>query len=252
MEAMQLKKIQEEIDLLVRERAKNNKLLEPAVGPICDGVADEDAYLRSSLKVLWLLLEPYDEDYDRGGGWSLPKDCFLKPKEKDFEKIAQQTIAYSMWCARNRKRFPDAPSPEEVFHELTSIAWVNISKMPAKKRSHVQTVVRKYKENWKDIIDRQIELLSPGVIIIAGSHFKSLYGKELFVGGRNEYEKCFPDGEGRLVYLYRLNKIPILKADHPAYWKNRYHKRWRPNLKRDTYVNAIADALVFLENHQPL
>ena len=48
---------------------------------IADGIADFKANLSSSPKIAWVLKEPYDdikESKPSGGGWSIPKDCFMK------------------------------------------------------------------------------------------------------------------------------------------------------------------------------
>lgn len=241
----ELRRGQQEIDELILKRASDNKLLETADGPIYDGVANEYLYLNSKRKVMWLLLEPYDDGNYGGGGWSLVKDVILKPKPSDPSNPTQQTTAYAMWCARNRCAFFNALDAETVYPELQSIAWVNISKMPATSRSKPPEVIRKYKQNWKDIIDRQISLLAPNVVIIAGKQFNAICGKGLF-DGDNGCECCFPNNRDSLVDLHRCTNFDVLYSDHPAYWKNPFHKRWRPTLSQETYIDAIAEALHFL------
>ena len=241
----ELKNGQQEIDALIYKRAIDNKLLEIADGPIYDGVANECEYLNSKRKVMWLLLEPYDDGLCGGGGWSLVKDVFLKPKPSDPLNPTQQTIAYAMWCARNRCAFSNAPDAETVYPELQSVAWVNISKMPATSHSKPLEVIRRYEQNWKDIIDRQISLLNPDVVIIAGQHFNAICGKGLFAGDKG-CERCFPGHGDSLVDLHPCSNFDVLYAYHPAYWKNPFHKQCRPSLTQETYVDAIAEALHFL------
>lgn len=236
---------QQEIDALVCKRAQDNNLLKIADGPIFDGVADEEAYLKSKCKVMWLLLEPYDDGFCGGGGWSLVKDVFLKPKPSDSLNPTQQTIAYAMWCARHKCTFSNAPDATKVYPELQSIAWVNISKMPAASRSRVPEVIKKYKQNWKDIIDRQISLLIPDIVVIAGGHFNSICGKGLFCEDAG-CECCFPKDGWSLVDLHRCKNFNVLYADHPAYWTHPTHTQRRPTLSQETYVDAIAEALRFL------
>ncbi len=81
MTAKELKKKQSEIDAAVRRQAKKCGLLVNDAEPIYDGIADEDGYLNSKLKVAWILKEPYDwvdeEGGPGGGGWSIVNDVFL-------------------------------------------------------------------------------------------------------------------------------------------------------------------------------
>ena len=241
----ELIKGQKEIDALVEKRAIDKGLLKKACGPIRDGVADEYSYLISDPKVMWLLLEPYDDGDGGGGGWSLPKNVFLNPKPSDPLNPTQQTVAYAMWCAKHNCPFSSAPTADAVYSELQSVAWVNISKMPASSHSNPADVIAKYELNWKDIIERQISLLKPNIVIIAGNHFNAICGKGLFEGDQG-CERCFPTDEDSLVDLHRCTNFDVLYAYHPAYWKHPFHTRNHPTLSQETYVDAIAEALHFL------
>ena len=245
MTVTELENGQKAIDALVEKRAKDNSLSDDNAAPIYDGVADEAAYLNSVQKVVWLLLEPYDDGNNGGGGWSLPKDVFLNPKPGDFINPTQQTIAYAMWCARNRKSFAEVPSPEVVYPELQSTGWVNISKMPAKTRSNVPQVIKKYKTYWKDLVEKQIELLAPTVVVIAGQHFNTICDKGVFDGDRG-CERTFPETNG-LVDYHPCKNFDVLYAYHPAFWNNQFKNCHRPSLTQESYVNSIAQALIFLE-----
>ena len=245
MTVTELENGQKAIDALVEKRAKDDSLSDDNAAPIYDGVADEAAYVNSVQKVVWLLLEPYDDGKCGGGGWSLPKNVFLNPQPGDFINPTQQTIAYAMWCARNRKAFAEVPSPEIAYPELQSTGWVNISKMPAKTESKVPEVVKKYKNHWKDIVEEQINLLAPNVVIIAGQHFWSICGKGVFDGDRG-CEHTFPETNG-LVDYHPCKNFDVLYADHPAFWKKSFHVYHRPSLTQVSYVNSIAQALTFLE-----
>ena len=242
---------QKAIDALVEKRAKDNSLSNDNAAPIYDGVADEAAYLNSVQRVVWLLLEPYDDGNCGGGGWSLPKNSILNPKPGDYTNPTKQTIAYAMWCARNRKEYDEAPIPEIVYSELRSTGWVNISKMPAKTKSKVSEVVNK--THWKDIVEKQINLLAPNVVIIAGQHFNTICGKGVFDGDRG-CERTFPETNGQVDYhpcgqvdYHPCNNFDVLYADHPAFWNKPFHTYHLPSLTQESYVNLIAQALTFLE-----
>lgn len=56
-----------------------------------DGAIHPDYYLKSKIKITWLLKEAYDDENDTGGGWSWSQ---LLPKEglyNYFKKLSQQT-----------------------------------------------------------------------------------------------------------------------------------------------------------------
>lgn len=79
--AEQLRIGQETIENAIWHLAEEKKLTTDKIAPITDGIADFEAYLASSPRVAWILKEPYDEVRDgtiAGGGWSIPRDCFMK------------------------------------------------------------------------------------------------------------------------------------------------------------------------------
>lgn len=248
MTADELRGAQEKFDEAVWNVAKEQGLLEDGVeGPILDGVADEQEYLKAPLKILWLLLEPYDEGDNRGGGWSLAKHVFLHPKPADPDNLMLQTVAYATWCFRNNKLYKDIPSPEVAFAALRGVAWVNIAKMPACSKSNPQDVVKKYKNYWRELVHRQIKMLSPDVVIVAGSHYNHLQRDEILKGDGG-CVRGWPS-ENQLTDLHYCDDYAVLYAYHPAYWKGPFH---RPDLTQESYVNSVADALSYVSKHPRL
>lgn len=73
---------------------------------IADGISDLNAYLSSYPKIAWILKEPYDEIKEGkpcGGGWSIPKDCFLK--EGPWDVLTWQRVIYVMHGLKHRLRY---------------------------------------------------------------------------------------------------------------------------------------------------
>lgn len=245
----QLRCFQDQLDLEIEAMTQAEGLADENQLPVYDGVADEAGYLSSRLKVLWLLQEPYDTGDGTGGGWSLPKDVFLKPKPHDPDNPTQQTVAYSMWCYLNHNKYDEAPEPSVVYRTLVSVAWVNLSKMPARSSTRLDHLMPLYYRYWKEIIQKQMSGLCPDVIIVAGQHFKRL-SRDGALGGKLTYSRSWPENSDTLVDLYYGEGPAILYADHPAYWRQPTHGRWRPTLTQETYVNAVSDALIFLAENK--
>ena len=93
---------------LEKQRAIENEISEIAqtisqdVFPIYDGIADYSAYVRCQYKIAWILKEPYDDNdgtNPTGGGWSIPRDCFLSGKQK-WTVLSWQRVIYVMYGRR--------------------------------------------------------------------------------------------------------------------------------------------------------
>lgn len=243
MTAKELAKKQSEIDAAVRHQAKKCGLLVNGAEPIRDGIADEEGYLKSRLKVAWVLKEPYD-DFDEkgmpcGGGWSLVKDCFLKHDKnwvrkddhKEWTNRVWQMITYVMYGFRYGKHreemdmIRDNPS---MMDEIKSIAWINVSKMPAHKNSCNGNYRVLYENVWKEVVKKQFEVYAPDAIIFGNTFncFKASYGSSLVKVSSND-----------LVVHYRNGSQHLLDTYHPGC-----------RCKRTTYVNALIDMLNEIAN----
>lgn len=171
MDKNELKKQQDILHERIRQYAEEKHLTreKPVLKPICDGVTDIPAYIKSSPRIMWILKEAYG-DYTAsgkitGGGWSFSK----KFREKDFLKD------FDMWkimiqinfAIRNNKEWKEIDYIEnqpKMIKELRNIAYININKMPGKSESNDKDLFDNYKL-WKDIIDKQINLYEPDLII---------------------------------------------------------------------------------------
>lgn len=197
--------------------------------PITDGVCDEEAYLKSSPKVMWILKEPYDE-FDKssgkagGGGWSIPKNCFFK--DDVWKQKTWRNIIYIMQGIRNGWSWEEIPplsqNPDYARKTIQEIAYINVSKMPNGMTSNDAFIARAY-QDWKDILYEQISLYAPDVIIF-GNTFK--YFKNDMIG--EEAPHFNADDEYALGY----KKDGILLIDT-------YH----PERKGEEYVNSVVQVV---------
>ncbi len=134
-------------------------------GFVADGVADEDAYLQSSRKLLFVLKEVNDVD---GGGWDLRK--FVRDGGR-----AQTWNNITRWVEGIRRLTEDIPWNElaEIDEErrrdtLRTIAAINLKKSPG---GHTTDLVAlaKVAEEDKVLLNRQFSLYDPDVIVCCGT-----------------------------------------------------------------------------------
>lgn len=144
------------------------------VGPIRDGVADIEAYLQSSPKIMWVLKEPYDDFKEDGspygGDYTLLEDL-KKHREYPLKKSLPPTdrrITYATYGIFTGYEYDDMKyyKEPEVYKYLFQIAYINLSKMPASTKSG--DMMPKY-QIWKNIVLKQIRLFHPDVIIFGGT-----------------------------------------------------------------------------------
>ena len=236
MTAEELKKAQIKIDEMIEKCARDASLTTKDIAPICDGIADEEGYLNSTMRVAWVLKEPYDDKDDNGkpcgGDWSLPKDCFTLNKLSKVETVLDnpvwEKIAYVMYGFRNKMRFGDMPDMRAVptmLQEIRNIAWVNISKMPAHTTSSDYWVRLAYKRYWKEVVNFQLKTYAPNVIIFG-------YTFPCFDCYENAAKR--DDLSNEWVTCYSLGKQFLLDTFHPG-------------RKGGDYVDAIIDTLNLIE-----
>lgn len=239
MKILDLKEYQKEIKELIDRTARKANLINGDVEPIYDGIADEEGYLGSKLKVAWVLKEPYD-DFNangdpEGGGFSLPWDCFYKTDA--WRNPVWQRIAYVMYGFRNALCWDDMDwisENHDMIHVIRDIAWINISKMPARTTSGIPDIKAKYDTIWRDVVLRQLELYAPDVIIF-GNTFECLWCDPQ----RNRFQQaqqdesvsaeCSGDSRWRIDY-FRLGDQRLISAYHPG-------------RKDGSYVDVLISAL---------
>lgn len=243
MIAEDLRAIQKAIDNECLQIARKNGLIgEDIAGPIYDGVPNEELYLKSSPRVLWILQEPHDSGAKlqcrKMGNWSVPKDMILV-EDYGWGNRTHEPIAKTMYAFRNELRYSDIDKKYrtnedfawEVMRVLQSTAWINVSKMPCPNgtRSNGSRIKKAYNSYWRDVVIRQVnDILRPEIIIVAGSQW-SYVADDLASGDWHE-EKGYPYKADR---WRDPNGRQFIWVDHPTARKEKYF---------DVWVDALRDA----------
>lgn len=230
---------QKEIDILVEKTAIQAGLTNDELEPIYDGIADEEKYLVSSLKVAWVLKEPYD-DYNScgqpcGGGWSLTKDAFYY--KDNWKNPVWQKIAYIMYGFNHNILWEDMDwmhDKPEMIYEIRNIAWININKMPAYTSSNDANIAFLYNNYWREIVLMQLECCNPDVIIFANT-FHCFANDEK----DNIYKNSIEDE----VITKKLKELSGYYMPYRKLQKKRLIDAYHPGRKGGAYVNGLIEAL---------
>lgn len=185
--------------------------------PIYDGVGNIEEYLLFKPRIACLLKEPYDEIVDgmaQGGGWSIPRDCFMRPDQR-WSNLTYQRIIYTIYGQRNNLKYMEMDyirNDHSMGDVLRSIAWVNLNKMPAQKRSN-QTYIANFKKYWKDVVQEQLKIYSPD-IILCGNVFGACH-EELFPHVRLLH--TIPGKENmKDIAIYNYAQTLLFDVAHPG------------------------------------
>jgi hypothetical protein len=232
--AEQLEEAQEKMAKRIWAIANAEKLSTSKLMPITDGVSNIDAYFSSKPKIMWILKEPYDDFSNdgkpKGGGYSISdaiKDLDIKRIGQTWKRIAE--ITHNI-LTDEHIRAKDLPE-KQIREELSRIAYINVSKMPAFKQTSEAELAEKFKI-WKETLLMQIELYSPDVIIFG--HTFNLFDKA-DLGITEDYE--YQDDDSWLnVYRKNDKKKSILIVDT-------YHPANRAAWEYFDYPTAVVDAV---------
>jgi hypothetical protein len=198
--------------------------------PISDGIVNVEKYLKSKYRICWVLKEPYDGEGGQGGEWSLTGDVLNK--ENLYSEVVKNSptwqpmvyITYSLLNGfiryRDMEYIRDEPQMAQC---LTEIALINVSKMPAARRSNDADIANKY-IYWKPILHWQLKQYDPQIIIFGNTfqHFQ----KDLNIKKEDMICKDYVD------YVIRDNKI-YAHVYHPA----------QTSISREEYVQRIIDVI---------
>lgn len=209
--------------------AKKNNVRMPLSSPVRDGVADLGKYVNSRMKVVWLLKEPYDSGKAtvRDGGWSIVEDCFSKAgdlwerKRQDgiidrmWTNRTWQMVAYIMHGVRNDKQYKDmdrirSEKGRAIMNNLLDIGWLNASKFANCKNSSDARVFHLFKYVWASLVERQLQVLDPDVII-CGKTFRCLQ----YIWSEKLRKDEQISKEARME-VWRKDKAYVINAYHPG------------------------------------
>ena len=241
MTARKLMQLQYAINADCYNMAKESGLISKYVaGPIYDGVPDENSYLATDPKVLWILQEPHDSGCPKGeskGNWSVPKDMILV-EDYGWGNPTHEALAKVMYAFRNGIEYlaadmkfkTDENLAWKIMETLKSTAWINVSKMPCPngKSANMQRIRRDYKRYWKEIVVRQVrEVFFPDIVVVAGAQWDPV-ADDLMLDAKEcsgyPYQvDRWRDADGR----------QFLWVDHPTARKGKCF---------DVWVKALVDA----------
>ncbi len=205
--------------------------------PIYDGVGNIPIYLNSPLKIMWLLKESYDQDKqgNKGNGnWSIYDAV---QNDTAWSYLSFQRMAYVLYGYNNGvycedKDMPKIRNRKEMVKDLANLAYININKLPGGTSSDDSHIARCY-NIWKDIINEQIEVYNPNVIILGGT--------EKFLDFKNEFIQCKhyenkdvnPKIESK---IYKWGNRWVISVYHPGYM-----------MSTEVYVDIIIDSLKYVD-----
>lgn len=165
---------------------------------IPDGIIDEASYMQSPTKILFVAKE------------AACLDNKTKTAEENFETAQND----GFWCRRvafgdakaKKGRFSPGlallanailnenfETPEKDISALRYVAFMNINKRGG--FTSCQTKLDAYVKKYKDLIDREIRIISPDIIVCCGSGVRS----------------CLSD-------IDSCKSVPVLEVYHPSYW----------------------------------
>lgn len=229
MNATELEAAQKGISAEIDAHAKELGYNEEEIMPIRDGVCDFNGYLNSNPKIMWILKEPNGQNEDgsiEGGGWSIAEDGF-RNIEGTAKQPTFQKIIYIMYGYLNGYKYNDMESIRnnyEMVKVMHSIAYLNVGKMPNKSKSTPTSIGQCYQQ-WKTILEKQIETYNPDAIIFGNTfeHFRN----DFMVKGLESLD-CYPGW----IDIFKCNNRVLFAAYHP--------------LQRngdEEYINTLIDAL---------
>lgn len=165
---------------------------------IPDGIIDEVSYIQSPKKILFIAKEAACLDKRK------------KTAEENFETAQND----GFWCRRvvlgEEKRGTGFSSelallanailnenfetPEKDISALRYVAFMNINKRGGFTECKTK-LLRDYAQNYKDLIDREIKIISPDIIVCCGSGVRDCL---------SNVDSC--------------KSVPVLEVYHPSYW----------------------------------
>lgn len=177
---------QQDLDLQVDElyNFEGNKL------PFFDGIINEEKYYKSNLKILWICKEPYDKREDETIRFSLRDEINTSPRGYYTIKIMRR-IALASYCILNNATYSEALADSDVSLALQSIAYINLSKLPALTNSSGREgYFSKVYDKCKPVLLKQIDQFEPDIVIFGATcyHFMKDLGLDFNEGKNLEYQ----------------------------------------------------------------
>lgn len=164
---------------------------------IPDGIIDEASYMQSPKKILFIA-----------------KEAACLKKENTIEKNFENAQNDGFWCRRvafgdakaKKGRFSlglallanailneNFETPDKDISALRYVTFMNINKLGG--FTECETDLAAYVKKYKDLIDREIRIISPDIIVCCGSDVRDCL---------SNVDSC--------------KSVPVLEVYHPSYW----------------------------------
>ncbi|MBQ7672432.1 MAG: hypothetical protein IJS49_05065 [Paludibacteraceae bacterium] len=210
--------------------------LDNGLSPIYDGVGNIDIYLSSPLKIMWLVKESYDQDKqgNKGtGNWSIYDAV---QRDTAWSYLSFQRMTYALYGYNNGiyyegKDMPMIRDHKEMVKDLANIAYININKLPGGTSSSDSHIASCYKI-WNKIIDEQIEVYNPDVIILGGTKKFLDFRDELIPCKQYDNNDVNPKLSSN---VYKWGSRWIISVCHPGY-----------RMSTEVYVDLVIDSLRYV------
>ena len=204
---------------------------------ITDGIIDVNSYLKSKLKICWVLKEPYDENDGKIGGFSLQDVVMdrLNEKDREYLKFGKTWtpigyISYSLlngFLSYSKLQELVKLDKNTVMRSLLEISVFNVGKMPSLTgpKSYDNVIKKLYKE-WAPILNYQLLVYDPDVIIFGNTfhHFKD--DLKSYKYRLHETKNC---------KYYLMNNKMIIDTWHPA--------KPSKTMRQEDYCNGIINSV---------
>lgn len=193
-----------------------------------DGILFPEKYEKSSLKMVFILKEPY-ADWDEKT--NTPKNCDidffdlvrnLKSFYEDgFNKTWLKVAAIS-YSIKNETSYTESLTYEQVEEGLSCVAWINLSKTPWRTTTIRNKAFQKRVSIWEPVVKEQLLQLNPDIIFYGNTWDSSalnpiepnLEWKTSFCSNKKIYKR---KRSKIYIFKYRDTKKIILNGYHPVF-----------------------------------
>ncbi len=193
-------------------------------GFVKDGLVNEDAYISSKKKILYLLKEVNDSN---GGGWDLRDYVKSGARASTWNNITRWTIGLQNIDSDISWNEIEHIDAEQRQVTLQSICAVNLKKTPGGSVCNTEELNRIAEED-KDYLNQQIQLYDPDILICCGT------SDEYHKIHENEDEwKMTSQG---IWYYERMSNKYVLAFVHPE-------ARIKSNFTYYMLINAVKEIM---------
>jgi len=237
---MTLKEFEKKLNDLNDEIRDNISDNENEIFPIFDGPLSVKEYFNAPIKIMWLMKEAYDDEGN--GDWSFTDfytndyqrfytDLVRGKSNKTWQPVVYTTYGILKECNNEYIEYDHIPfiwNKPEIVKCLSNIAWVNIQKLPSKNGTNTDmNHIKEAFDLYFPIINKQIELLNPDIIICGGLFRTPGFLEKIF--GYSIKEKL--DSKSWVEYSVINDKL-VISAYHPSYVCD-----------KEKYINEIIDVV---------